>query len=100
MIKLSDNLAMTADEHCYIVGKPRQERGKGIRLDFPTYHATAAQAVQNAVSRAMRDGVQDGSITTLREFIDRQKELQAEFKKLVEPLEYAPKPAKTRTSTV
>lgn len=86
MIKLTDKLAMTADEHCYIVGIPRTTKDGGVVFGSPTYHSTAAQAVQNAVNRTMRSGVKDGSIPTLQEFINRQAELQAEFEKLIEPL--------------
>lgn len=87
MIKLTDKLAMTADEHCFIVGVPWTRADKGTALDSPTYHTTAAQAVRTAVKRAMREGVRSGSITTLREFIDRQAELQAELETLTKPLE-------------
>lgn len=72
MIPLIEGLAMTADERCYIVGEPRQKADKGIVLDKPTYHPTAAQAASAALRRAMRKGVADGSIATLREFIHEQ----------------------------
>lgn len=89
MIQLTKDLAMTADEHCYIVGKPRQGRGKGAELRSPTYHPTAAQAVSAALSRTMRQGVADGSITTLRQFIQEQERLRAELETLIAPLDSA-----------
>lgn len=87
MIQLTKDLWMKADENCYIVGKPRQTAPKAIRLDDPTYHTTAAQAVSAALARTLRQGVADGSITTLREFIQEQKCQRAELEKLIAPLE-------------
>lgn len=53
MIQLTRDLWMDADEHCYIVGKPRQSADKVVRLDKPTYYTTAAQAVSGACARAL-----------------------------------------------
>lgn len=87
MIQPTKDLWMDADEHCYIVGKPRQSADKVVRLDKPTYYTTMAQAVSGACARAMRQGVADGNITTLREFIQEQERLQAEFERLILPLD-------------
>lgn len=87
MIQLTQELAMTADEHGYIVGKPRQSADKVVRLDKPTYYPTAAQAVSSACARALRQGVADGTITTLRGVIQEQERLQAEFERLIAPLD-------------
>ena len=86
MIQLTKDLAMTADEHGYIVGQPRQRPDKGTVLDRPTYHATAAQAVSAALARTMRQAVEDGTITTLRQFIQEQERQRADFEKLLHHL--------------
>ncbi len=65
MIQLTDNLAMTADEYCYIVGQPRTRPGKGLTMEKPRYYSTAAQAVTAALETALRHGVADGTITSL-----------------------------------
>lgn len=87
MIQLTKDLAMTADERCYIVGKPSQRADGATELRKPTYHTTAAQAVQSALALTMRQGVADGSITTLREFIQEQERQRMELEKLIAPLE-------------
>ena len=87
MIELTKNIFMTADDHCYIVGTPRQREGRSLEIRNPKYYSTAAQAVRGALNLAMRDSVADGSVTTLREFIERQTELQAEFERMIAPLE-------------
>ena len=46
-----------------------------------------AQAVSATLARAMRQGVADGSITALRQFIQEQERLRAELEKLVAPLD-------------
>lgn len=84
MIQLTKGFAMIADDYCYTVGKPRQKVDGRIVLDKPTY---AAQAVSGALVRAMRQGVADGSITALREFIQEQERLRAELETLIAPLE-------------
>lgn len=93
MIQLTKDLAMTADERCYIVGKPNKARCNDVqggrrdsKLLNPTYHTTAAQAVSAALKRAMRKGVADGSITTLQQFVQEQQRLKAELEKLIAPL--------------
>lgn len=87
MIQLTKDLWLKADEHCYIVGQLRQRADKGDVLRNPTYHTTAAQAVEGALKRAMRQGVADGSITTLQQFIQEQERLQAELEALISPLD-------------
>ena len=87
MIQLTKDLWMDADEHCYIVGKPRQIADKVVRLDKPTYYTTMAQAVSGACARALRQGVADGTITTLREFIREREKLWTELKTLIVPLD-------------
>jgi len=41
MIQLTEDLAMIADDHCYIVGKPRQRPGRPVEMENPTYYTTA-----------------------------------------------------------
>lgn len=86
MIQLTKDFAITADEHCYIVGKLCQRGDKPTELRNPTYHTTAAQAVSTVLTRAMRKGVADGSITTLQQFVQEQKRLRTELEKLIAPL--------------
>lgn len=87
MIQLTERLVMTADEHCYIVGEPRQRAGRPLGIKKPTYYSTAAQAVQGALKRTMRKAVEDGEVTTLREFIEKQERLLTELEALIAPLE-------------
>ena len=46
-----------------------------------------AQAVRCAVSQALKERVANGRITTLRQFVEEQDRLQADFMKKLEPLE-------------
>lgn len=87
MIQLTKDLAATADENQYIVGQPRQRVGRGTVLRNPRYYPTMARAVSGALSTALRQGVADGSITTLREFIQEQERLRGELEKLLAPLD-------------
>ena len=87
MIQLTEKLIMTADKHCYIVGEPRQRAGRGIGIKDPKYYTTAAQAVKGALATAMRMAVEDGSITTLREFIQEQERQYSALEKLIMPLD-------------
>lgn len=93
MIQLIDGLVMTADENSYIVGQVNEQRSedergvsKAQKLMWSKYYPTAAQAVSAALARALRRRVADGSITTLREFIQEQERLRGELEKLVAPL--------------
>ncbi len=87
MIYLTDKLAVTADKECYIVGKPCPRADGGVKLLNPSYYTTLAQAVRRAASVTLRAGVQDGSITTLQEFIREAERITAEFNKKLKPLE-------------
>lgn len=86
MIQLTKDLWLTADENQYIVGQPCQRVDKGTVLRYPRYYPTVAQAVSAALTRTMRQGVAEGSITTLRQFIQEQERLHGELEKLVAPL--------------
>lgn len=70
MIQLPGGFAITADEHCYMVGSTRQRRNRADTLRNVTYYSTMEQAVRGAVMRVMRKGVEDGEITTLRDFLE------------------------------
>lgn len=87
MIQLIGGLAMMADENCYIVGKARQRADRGTVLDKPRYYTSAADAARGALATALRQGVADGNITTLRQFVQEQERLRAELDKLVAPLD-------------
>lgn len=87
MIQLTDSLVLTADDHCFIVGKPSERRGGVIEVRDPTYYTTAGQAVQGALNRTILQGVKNGSITTLREFIREQDRQRAKLEELIAPLE-------------
>lgn len=87
MIQLTEELAMIADDCCYIIGKPRQRADKGLVMDKPTYYSTAAQAVCGALGRAMRQAVKDNEVTTLQQFIQEQERLHAELERRIAPLD-------------
>lgn len=86
MIQLTKDLWVKADDHCYIVGTLRQRAGRGMVMDNQTYYTTMDQTAQGALRRAMRQGVKDNEITTLRQFIQEQERLQAELETLIAPL--------------
>ncbi len=91
MIKLTDNLAIVADEHQYIVGKPRHKTDKAGKvitvIDKPTYHTSLSTALKSAVAHAMREKVAEGTVTTLRGYLDELKQVQADFAALLKPME-------------
>lgn len=84
MIQLVGGLALDADEYSFIVGKPRQRPGRGTILDRPRYYASISQAAQGALEQALRQGVADGEIGSLREFIQEQARLRRELEELLE----------------
>ena len=86
MIQLTDTLALTADEHNYIVGKPRGNVSKGSLLSSPSYFTNITQAVLYAVSQAMRERVAKNQVTTLEQFAEEQSRLQADFMRKIERL--------------
>lgn len=86
MIQLTKKLALTADNHSYIVGEVRRRPGRPDEIREPKYYSTAVQAVQGALTVAMRQGVEHGSITTLRQFIQEQEQQQANLERLIAPL--------------
>lgn len=94
MIQLTKELWLKADDSCYIVGKlntqcrKETQGGRKARgLNNPTYYTTMAQAVSGACARTLRQGVADGTITTLREFIREREKLWTELKTLIVPLD-------------
>jgi hypothetical protein len=91
MIRLTEQIAISADQHSYIVGRPRRrlvEGGESVTtMCKPRYYTSVTTALVEAVAQAMRDQVADGTITTLRQFIAEQKRLQDKFAELLKPLE-------------
>lgn len=91
MIQLTDNLAIFADEHQYILATPRASVSKDgkptTRMSNPRYFSTLTTALKQAVALSVRSGVADGSITALRDCIDLQQRLQDEFSRKLKPLD-------------
>lgn len=94
MIQLTEELFMIANDRCYTVGKVNKQRSNGEqggrkapKLLSPTYYTTVDQAVRGALNRAMRQAMEDGSVTTLREFIREQDRQRAGLEKLIASLE-------------
>lgn len=79
MIYLTDEIAMTADSMQYIVGKPVQRPGKGVKMQNPKYYRKLSAALQQAVADCIRAGVADGRITELRQITAEQARLEQEF---------------------
>ncbi|WP_147539208.1 hypothetical protein [Anaerotruncus rubiinfantis] len=57
------------------------------KLRNPRYYTTLAGAVKGTLSQALRDKVADGTITTLRCWLDEYQKITDEFTELVKPLE-------------
>lgn len=91
MIQLTDKLAVTTDNECYIVGKIVPTGGgktsKAPKLRDPHYFTTMAKAVRYAVSSTLRQGVANSEITTLKEFQEKAAALVEDFTRKLEPLE-------------
>ena len=87
MIKINDDLVILADGHCYAVGKPAYRNCGGIFLLKPSYYTTMEQALHGSLSIALRNGVADGTITTLRQFLVEQERLTAQLKELLDSVE-------------
>lgn len=78
MIILSDEVAITADSLQYAVGKPIRG-GKSTMLANAKYYGSLNAALRAAVADCVRAGVEDGSITELRQVVAVQARLQQAF---------------------
>ena len=82
MIQITKDLAIKADEHQYIVGKPKGERFQG-----PKYYATLAGAMKEALAMMIRSKVAKGEITTLRAFLAELETAKQEIEDRVKPFD-------------
>lgn len=90
MIQINDDLAITADGYQYILGKPVARPRKGaqnVEIKNPRYFPTMGKAINGALSQAMRSKVADGSIQTLKTWLDEYAALQERFRELLAPFE-------------
>lgn len=90
MIKLTDDLYMTADDSCYIVGKLKLKNVKGRdveTIEKPSYYSTADKAVRGAIQRILRSRVKEGRITTLSGFIKEYEKANNDLADIVSKLE-------------
>lgn len=79
MIMLTDEIGITADSMQYIVGKPTQQPGRGLRMMNARYYVDLGAALRAVVADCVRAGVADGSITELLQIVDEQARLEQEF---------------------
>ena len=83
MIQITDNLAIIADANCYIVGKPVKKRDGSVFIRDPKYYSTIGQALRGTVNIALRTAVSDGTITTLRQFVNEHERLEGVLQDLL-----------------
>lgn len=86
MIELISGFVLTADECCYSVGVPVQDKAGTIRIRTPKYYGTMEQAVQGTLERSLRQRVAAGEITTLRQFAEELDRQRTELAKQLAPL--------------
>lgn len=89
MIYLTDGIALTADRDQYVVGTPKErlvEGNKTIMMKNPRYFSNLSNALDEAVSQAVRLKIEDESITTLRDVVSEQKRLQEHFAEQIKHL--------------
>ena len=79
MIYLTDELAITADDMQYIVGRPYTSPGGTVKIKNPRYYHKLSAALQQAVADCIRAGVADNRITELRQVIAEQTRLEQAF---------------------
>lgn len=90
MIRLTENLALAADEHSFLVGKPCLKPNGEAFIRNPRYFPNVRLALQGALEIALRTAIADETITTLRELMEVQERLAAQLKDLLAPLEVQP----------
>lgn len=78
LTKLSDNLVVFHDGASYVVALAYDNN---LGFKEPQYFSTVKQAVFGAVSKQMRLKVKNGEITTLKQWVDEEKVVEAEIEK-------------------
>lgn len=94
MIELPKGLILIADERCYIVGKPKKERGRGVEIQNPKYYPTMESAIRGALSLVLLLKVRGEEITTLQQFLDEQARLNQELWEMITHGKCGGKPVK------
>ena len=79
MIRLTDEIAITADDMQYIVGRPYASPRGAVKIKNPKYYHKLSAALQQAVTDCVRAGVADERITELRQVVAEQARLEQEF---------------------
>ena len=79
MIYLADEIAITADDMQYIVGRPYTSPSGAVKIKNPKYFHDLNAALQQAVADCIRAGVADNRITELRQVVAEQAWLEQAF---------------------
>lgn len=79
MIYLTDEIALTADDMQYIVGRPYKYPNGKIQFKNARYYHKLNMALQQAVADCVRAGVADERLTELRPVVAEQARLEQEF---------------------
>lgn len=87
MIELISGFVLAADEYCYSVGVPTQDKAGTVRIRNPKYYGTISQAIQGTLERVLLQGVASGEITTLRQFAEELNRQRTALDELLAPLE-------------
>lgn len=79
MIYLTDEVAVTADDMQYIVGRPYTTPSGAVKIKNPKYYHNLNDALQQAVADCIRASVADSCITELRQVVAEQARLEQAF---------------------
>ena len=86
MIRLTENLVLTADRYSFILGEVNQTKGHS-RLLSPSYYTTLSGALRGAVERSIRQAIAAERIDTLQACISEIARLTAHFEDLLAGLD-------------
>lgn len=86
-VRICGEYDLTVNNSCYVLGKARTGKDGSIRYDHCTYYASLSSALTRAMDYAVRDGVEQGKLTEMRQVLAEIRRAEAEVKCAVEMLE-------------
>lgn len=84
MIHLINDYYLNADNNCYTVGIPKENKDGKTYISSPKYYNALGRAISSTAERVLRDKISSGDIDTLNSAIAELQNIKSELGRIID----------------
>lgn len=84
MIHLINDYYLNADNNCYTVGIPKENKDGKTYISSPKYYNALDKAISSTAERVLRDKISSGDIDTLSSALAELQNIKSELGRIID----------------